>query len=65
MAVKYFIVVHSPGASFALFNCESDSRGIDEACHFKGFVLQMFVRGEKEQAVPVPTHSLTELIIMN
>lgn len=26
MVSKYFIVLHCPGASFALFNCESDLR---------------------------------------
>lgn len=39
---KYFILVHRPGPSFALFNCESDFSEIDEACHFKGF---FFCRG--------------------
>lgn len=49
MINKYFSLVHHPGASFALFNCISDFRGIDEACHFKGFFFCQGLDQEKDK----------------
>lgn len=61
MVNKYFIVVHHPGASFALFNCESDLRESMKLVILRVLFYRGLYRKKNKRAT---IRSLTELIIV-